>query len=77
MKTHNFPTFHSAWYLALGLLASGAVPEWSAAQAGSLDDLARPQEGRSMRATSTMRIGEVRRGNAERSITRKPTRAAT
>jgi len=30
--------------------------------AGILDDLAKPQEGRSMRATSTMRIGEVRRG---------------
>ncbi|MBI5692241.1 MAG: DUF2961 domain-containing protein [Verrucomicrobia bacterium] len=27
-----------------------------------LDDLAKPQEGRSMRATSTMRIGENRRG---------------
>jgi hypothetical protein len=30
--------------------------------AGVLDDLAKPQEGRSMRATSTMRVGEVRRG---------------
>lgn len=30
--------------------------------AGILDDLAKPQEGRSMRATSTMRVGEVRRG---------------
>jgi hypothetical protein len=27
-----------------------------------LEDLARPQEGRSMRATSTMRVGELRRG---------------
>jgi hypothetical protein len=27
-----------------------------------LDELARPQEGRSMRATSTMRVGEIRRG---------------
>lgn len=32
------------------------------APAGVLDELARPQEGRSMRATSTMRVGEVRRG---------------
>jgi hypothetical protein len=31
-------------------------------QAGIMDDLAKPHEGRSMRATSTMRIGEVRRG---------------
>lgn len=33
------------------------------AQAGGLlEDLAQPHEGRSMRATSTMRVGEVRRG---------------
>ncbi len=31
-----------------------------------LDDLARPQEGRSMRATSTMRVGEVRRGGEQK-----------
>ena len=30
--------------------------------AGVLDGLARPQQGRSMRATSTMRVGELRRG---------------
>ena len=29
---------------------------------GVLDSLARPQSGRSMRATSTMRVGEIRRG---------------
>ena len=29
---------------------------------GVLDGLARPQQGRSMRATSTMRVGEIRRG---------------
>lgn len=29
---------------------------------GFLGDLAKPQEGRSMRATSTMRVGELRRG---------------
>ena len=28
-------------------------------QASSLEELARPQEGRSMRATSTMRLGEI------------------
>jgi len=34
---------------------------------GFLDDLAKPQEGRSMRATSAMRVGELRRGpNGER-----------
>jgi hypothetical protein len=30
-------------------------------QGGPLEDLAKPMEGRSMRATSTMREGEVRR----------------
>ena len=33
-----------------------------------LEGLARPQEGRSMRVTSTMRVGEVRRGTAERKL---------
>lgn len=32
------------------------------ASGGILDSLARPQNGRSMRATSTMRVGELRRG---------------
>jgi hypothetical protein len=36
------------------------------ADAGVLEDLARPQEGRSMRATSTMRVGEVRRGGEQK-----------
>src|SRR5664279_776624 len=44
--------------LGLGMLAS--------VQAGLLDDLAKPQQGRSMRATSTMRVGEVRRGGEEK-----------
>jgi hypothetical protein len=30
----------------------------------ALENLAKPQEGRSMRATSAMRVGEVRRGGA-------------
>ena len=38
---------------------------------GLLDELAKPQDGRSMRATSTMRVGEVRRGGAERKINPK------
>ena len=37
-----------------------------------LADLARPQEGRSMRGTSTMRVGEIRRGpNGERNTGEK------
>jgi hypothetical protein len=36
----------------------------------SLGDLAQPQEGRSMRATSTMRVGEVRRGGAPKELDR-------
>ncbi len=66
MKAQNSPTFQPAWRLGLSLLAWAALSDWSAAWGGSLDDLSRPQEGRSMRATSTMRVGEVRRGNAER-----------
>src|SRR5262249_53024626 len=41
---------------ALGAAASAAV----------LEDLARPEEGRSMRATSTMRVGEVRRSGEQK-----------
>jgi hypothetical protein len=39
--------------------------------AGPLDDLAKPQEGRSMRATSTMRVGEVRRAGPEQKLNPK------
>jgi len=38
---------------------------------GVLDDLAKPQPGRSRRATSTMREGEVRRGGAEQKLNPK------
>jgi hypothetical protein len=39
------------------------------AKAGDLlENLAKPHEGRSMRATSTMRVGEVRRGGAARKL---------
>jgi hypothetical protein len=51
---------------ALGLLAALLSP--APLTAGVLDDLAKPQDGRSRRATSTMRVGEVRRGGAERKI---------
>jgi hypothetical protein len=37
-------------------------------RAGILDDLAKPHDGRSRRATSTMRVGEVRRGGAETNL---------
>ena len=50
------------------MLAVAALAVRSAMGGGPLDDLAKPQEGRSMRATSTMRVGEVRRGGAERKI---------
>ncbi len=36
-----------------------------------MGELAKPQEGRSMRATSTMRVGEVRRGTTEKKINPK------
>jgi hypothetical protein len=51
--------------LVLSLLA----PDFPAARAADgLEGLTRPHEGRSMRATSTMRVGEVRRGSGERKI---------
>lgn len=58
-KTANL----AAWAMAL-LVASYVNP----GSAASLGDLAEPHEGRSMRATSTMRQGEVRRGGAERKL---------
>jgi len=49
--------------LAGSLLAAGCGDDASeTAGGGALDALARPQQGRSMRATSTMRVGELRRG---------------
>ena len=45
--------------LAMLLLVAATSSAWAD---GSLDGLAKPHEGRSMRATSTMRVGEVRRG---------------
>ncbi len=38
------------------------------AKAGTLDDLVKPHQGRSMRATSTMRVGEVRRSGVQQKI---------
>jgi hypothetical protein len=45
------------------VLALGGV---APCRGGFLEDLARPHEGRSMRATSTMRVGEVRRGEEQK-----------
>jgi hypothetical protein len=66
MKKPKTP-FRSA--ILLGILVSGlplvsGCRDDDAAPAGGgvLDTLARPQQGRSMRATSTMRVGELRRG---------------
>jgi hypothetical protein len=52
------------------LVLSGLLGSWScrgekasaSADGGILEGLAKPQAGRSMRATSTMRVGELRRG---------------
>lgn len=51
--------------LAAGWWAGGVV---QTAAADILGGLAEPHEGRSRRATSTMRVGEVRRGTAERKL---------
>src|SRR5690349_22017009 len=50
----------TALQITLLLALSSVTP------AAVLEDLARPQEGRSMRATSTMRVGEVRRSGQEK-----------
>src|ERR1041385_4123856 len=49
------------WGLCLTLLLLSCSGARSLA-GGFLEDLAKPHDGRSMRATSTMRVGEVRRG---------------
>lgn len=55
--------------LIAAMLLSRAAPAW--ADAPLMGELAKPQEGRSMRATSTMRVGEVRRGTTEKKINPK------
>jgi hypothetical protein len=49
------------------LLLAACVAE-SASDGGSLAGLATPQSGRSMRSTSTMRVGETRRGDGARKL---------
>jgi hypothetical protein len=64
------PTIPYSWAILLAVLAAGlglvsACRDDDAAAGtggGVLDGLARPISGRSMRATSTMRMGELRRG---------------
>jgi len=61
---------HSRTFILLPVLLSGVLlaagcgddDASEAAGGGVLDGLARPLQGRSMRATSTMRVGELRRG---------------
>ena len=58
------PTMKRILFMLMTLLALALLP----ARATLLSDLTKPQEGRSMRNTSTMRVGEVRRGGGERKI---------
>lgn len=51
------------WFTLFAWLALGPPV---AAYGDLLGDLAKPHEGRSMRSTSTMRVGEVRRGTGEK-----------
>jgi len=58
------PRKNVLWFVLIISLVSCT----SLLHAGVMEDLAKPQEGRSMRATSTMRVGEVRRGGSEQKI---------
>jgi hypothetical protein len=62
MRHH--PGFLPSWLLPIGAIFVLLLQ----AQAGVLEDLAKPKDGRSRRATSTMRIGEVRRGGPEQKL---------
>lgn len=67
---HGRPDGHTSFAVLLTVaLLGNSVTAWAAAPL--MGELAKPQEGRSMRATSTMRVGEVRRGDAERRINPK------
>ncbi len=55
--------------LVAAMLLGKAASAWAGTPL--MGELAKPQEGRSMRATSTMRVGEVRRGTTEKKINPK------
>jgi hypothetical protein len=70
MNAVGSPPLLSSWIVSVlapcclaAVLTSDSLPAQDL-----LGDLARPQEGRSMRATSTMRMGEVRRGGVEQKL---------
>jgi hypothetical protein len=63
------PAFSPRRLGTLLLALAGLVATAAPASAGDpLAGLAKPHEGRSMRATSTMRLGEMRRGGGERKL---------
>lgn len=61
-RVHLISNFSAVFVCASLLLTGNLIAD------DLLAGLAKPHEGRSMRATSTMRVGEVRRGGAERKI---------
>jgi hypothetical protein len=70
-KSHNWGGLSDRANLVALLLAALLGTAGSAKAGSIMEDLAKPHEGRSMRATSTMRVGEVRRGTAEKKINPK------
>ena len=64
------PHFSRTLWLTL-LVTAGCLVSQGGRAASFMEGLAQPHEGRSMRTTSTMRVGEVRRGNAERKLNPK------
>ena len=71
------PTYRLVQRLTFFMAALSFLAAVQTAQAGPLDDLAKPMEGRSMRATSTMREGEVRRFGEEKLFPKNPPRGDT
>ena len=64
------------WFLLVSALMAITGIKSRCVAGGFLEDLAKQHDGRSMRATSTMRVGEVRRGGERKlasDLLQKPT----
>lgn len=71
-EKNRMPDIRRRWIRRPGLAALLAAALLGRAGLGGaaplMGELAKPQEGRSMRATSTLRVGEIRHGDADRRL---------